>query len=73
MAGCGYNRERRLFTKVIAWLATAKLRGQVMGDIRLTGFSLTMDNLKMTFFLKYQLAFLNVKAVLGNLGMVTEN
>ena len=40
--------------KVIAWLATARLRGQVMENIRLTGFSLTMDKLKMTFFLKYQ-------------------
>ena len=35
-----------------------------MENIRLTGFSLTMDKLKMTFFLKYQLTFL------GNLGKV---
>ena len=57
MAGCDYNWERRLFTKVIAWLATARLRGQVMENIRLTGFSLTMDKLKMIFFLKCQLNF----------------
>ena len=37
-----------------------------MENIRLTGFSMTTDKLKLTFSLKYQLTFL------GNLGMVNE-